>query len=315
MIRKAIIISISGPKLTLKEKKLFKKPLPWGVILFKRNIKSFSQLKKLTKSIKKITNDKKYPILIDEEGGTVSRLKRIMDTKIFSQRYFGKIYENNKIIGTKIYINYLKEISLILNKLGINLNTTPVLDKLNKKTHNFLISRIYSDKTSTIKNLGQICINIQKKNKIFSVIKHIPGHGLANSDSHKKLPIINKNLNYLLRNDFSCFKNINGLFAMTAHVLYKKIDDKNCVTHSNKLIKEIIRKKLNFKGILISDDISMKSLKHNLVENATKALTAGCNLALYCNGKINDNYKLIKKIPIIDGFTKKKTAVFYKLMG
>ncbi len=105
------------------------------------------------------------------------------------------------------------------------------------------------------------------------------------------------------------------MFAMTAHILYKKLDNKNCVTHSSKIIKEVIRKKLNFNGILISDDISMKSLKHDVVKNATEALKAGCNLALYCNGKLKDNIKLLKQLPTIDDFTKKKTAVFYKLMS
>ena len=203
----------------------------------------------------------------------------------------------------------------LLKSVGININTVPVLDKLYKFTNNFLKDRVYSSEISTIKSLSNICIKTYKKHKICTVIKHIPGHGLARSDSHKKLPIINKDQNYLMNNDFKCFKNTNSFFAMTAHILYKKIDKKNCVTHSKKIIKNIIRKKIGFKGIIISDDISMKSLKLGTIKNALKSLDAGCNLALYCKGKTSESLKLLNKIPPIDEFTTKKTSEFYKFLG
>ncbi len=315
MKKKALIISLSGYELTKNELRLFKKFTPWGVILFKRNIKNYNQIKKLTSSLKKITKDKKYPILIDEEGGTVSRLTSIIDNKVFSQRYFGKIYEINKRAGLKFYKHYINRINLILKDIGININTVPVADKLYKKTNNFLKERIYSSKIETINSLSKTCINICKKNKIGTVIKHIPGHGLATSDSHIKLPVIKKNLKFLLKNDFNCFKNTNSFFAMTGHILFKKIDKTNCTTHSKKIINDIIRKKIGYKGIIISDDINMKSLKYGILENAIKALAAGCNLALYCRGNYKDSLKLLKKIPPIDAFTLKKTSEFYKFLG
>ena len=101
---------------------------------------------------------------------------------------------------------------------------------------------------------------------------------------------------------------------MTAHILYTKLDNKNVATHSKKIIKEIIRKKIGFKGILISDDISMRALKYDLITNAIKSIDAGCNLVLYCAGKTNDNFKLIKSLPYIDKFTSKKTSEFYKFL-
>ena len=101
---------------------------------------------------------------------------------------------------------------------------------------------------------------------------------------------------------------------MTAHILYTKLDNRNAATHSKKIIKEIIRKKIGFKGILISDDISMKALKYDLITNATKSIEAGCNLVLYCAGKTCDNFKLIKSLPYIDKFTSKKTSEFYKFL-
>jgi beta-N-acetylhexosaminidase len=128
------------------------------------------------------------------------------------------------------------------------------------------------------------------------------------------MPKVNTNIKELKEIDFYPFKNSSAKMAMTAHILYKKIDTKNVATFSNKIISKTIRKKIGFKGILISDDISMKALKYNLVTNAKKSIEAGCNLVLYCGGNINDNFKLIKSVPFIDKFTAKKTSEIYKIL-
>ena len=315
MNRKAIIISISGLKLSRKEKYLIKNEKPWGVILFKRNIKSLNQSIKLIESIRKTIKDKKYPILLDEEGGRVTRLSNLFDNSIYSQKYFGKLYEKNKLIGNSVFKNYILSISLILNKIGININTVPVLDLLYKKKHKIIGDRSFSSKPHIVSNLGEICVKNYKKNKIGTVIKHIPGHGRSKSDSHYKLPIIKEKFQILKQTDFKCFKNNKSFFAMTAHILYNKLDKRNCATLSKKIINEIIRKEIGFKGILISDDISMKALKKNIYENALLSLSAGCNLVLYCSGKISESDKLLKMMPYIDEFTKKKTSEFYKFLS
>ena len=315
MIRRSIIISILGTKLSMREKELIKRYKPWGVILFKRNIKNVVQLKKLISSIRFTIKDKKYPILIDEEGGSVSRLSNLINNKVFSQNLFGKIYETNNKIGINIYNQYNTSLIKILKNVGININTVPVLDINYKYTNKIIGSRSYSNKIDTIKKLGLACVNIYKKNKISTIIKHLPGHGRAKTDSHLKLPIINTSIKKLEQNDFKVFKNIKSHFAMTAHILYRKIDNKNCATHSKKIILQIIRKKIGFKGIIISDDVSMKALKYDLVTNSLKSLNAGCNLVLYCAGKYTDSLKLLKKIPLIDNFTIKKTSEFYKFLS
>ena len=306
MNRKALITSLSGYRLTTKEILLLKKYKPWGIILFKRNIKNYKQIKSLVKKIRYEVKDNKYPILIDEEGGTVSRLSNLIDNTHFSQKFFGEIRDSNVFNDSSLYETYLNKVCYILKDIGININTVPVLDKYYKSTNKFLSNRVYSSKIMTIKDLGSKCVNVYKKNKISTVIKHIPGHGLSKVDSHKKLPIVNKNLEYLKKNDFACFKNSKSKFAMTAHILFNKIDKKNCVTHSKLIINKIIRKEIKFKGIIISDDIGMKSLKFSLVENGVRSLKAGCNLALYCGGKYKESLKLLKKLPKIDKFTKKK---------
>jgi beta-N-acetylhexosaminidase len=315
MIRKAAIISISGPSLKSNEIALFKIEKPWGVILFKRNILSASQLLKLTKKIRKIMRDKKFPILIDEEGGRVSRLSNFLDNSLYNQKFFGDIYKSDKVIGTKIYKKYINSLSEILLNTGININTTPVLDITKKNTHRIIGDRSYSTSSSIINELGKLCVNYYKANKIGTVIKHIPGHGSSNLDSHIKLPKVNTTFKQLKKIDFKCFKNTSSFFAMTAHILYSKIDKKKNATHSETIIKKIIRKEIGFKGILISDDISMKALKHNLIKNADLALKAGCNLVLYCAGNAKDTKKLLNTIPYMDKFTAKKTSEFYKFLS
>ena len=315
MIRKAAIISISGFSLSIQEINIFKREKPWGVILFKRNILSEKQIKKLTSSIRKVMNDKLYPILIDEEGGRVTRLSSFLDNSLFNQKYFGDIYKIDKKIGLKIYKVYIDSISTKLRNLGININTSPVLDLYYKKANKIVGDRSYSANSITVNELGRSCVKFYKKNKISTVVKHIPGHGKANADSHLKLPVVKNSLPYLKKNDFKCFKKIDSHFAMTAHVLYSSIDKTNNNTHSKILIKKIIRKEINFKGILISDDISMKALKYDIVKNGKLALDAGCNLILYCAGKTQDIKKLLKETPYIDRFTRKKTSELYKFLG
>jgi len=313
MRKKAIIISIKGITLTKKEKLLLSVEKPWGLILFKRNIKSISQIKNLIKDIKKFARNRKFPILIDEEGSAVTRLIGIINHN-FEANYFGKLYKLDKKIALALYKNYLITLCNNLRNIGININTIPVLDVLRNNTNDIIGKRSFSKDKNVVKNLGKFTIKVCHLNKIATVIKHIPGHGCSTVDSHQKMPKVNLNIKTLNQIDFYPFKSASSKLAMTAHILYSKIDSKNVSTFSKKIINEIIRKKIGFKGILISDDISMKALKYDLITNAKKSLLAGCNLVLYCAGNIKDNFKLIKSIPYIDQFTVKKTSEIYKIL-
>ena len=313
MKKKAIIISIKGYSLSINEKNLLAKERPWGLILFKRNIKSVRQVKKLIKKIRKLTKDSKFPIMIDEEGSSVSRLKEIINHN-FSQKSLGDIYKINKEVSLFFYKDYINNLTNFLKKIGININTVPVLDVLRKNTNKIIGNRSFSNDPNIVKKLGQICVKQYELNKLATVIKHVPGHGCASLDSHLKMPKVKLNYRDLNKIDFLPFKSNQSKFAMTAHILYEKIDKKNVATFSKKIISNIIRKKLGFKGILISDDISMKALKYDLVTNAKKSLLAGCNIVLYCAGNYKDTYKLIKEVPFIDKFTAKKTSEFYKFL-
>ena len=313
MRRKAIIISIKGTKLSNMEKTLLLKERPWGIILFKRNLKSVRQIKNLTSEIKKFTKNKKFPIIIDEEGDSVSRLRNIINHDI-SSNFFGKLYNLDNALCVKIFQHYINSLSSILKDLGININSIPVLDVLRINTNKIIGKRGFSRDKKIVKLLGNLTIKYLHSNKIAGIIKHIPGHGSSSKDSHKTMPKVLLSKKKLNEVDFFPFKSSKAKFAMTAHILYSKIDKKNVATFSSKIIKDIIRKKIGFKGILMSDDISMKALKYDLVTNAKKTLEAGCNLVLYCAGKTHDNFKLIKSLPYIDKFTSKKTSEFYKFL-
>ena len=312
--RKAVIFGISSYKLKKSEIIFLKKTKPWGIILFSRNIKNLDQLKILVKNIKKIFKDNNFPILIDAEGGKVSRLNNIIDFSTFSQNYFGKLDKKDKELFINTYKIFVNTVCNILNYTGININTVPVLDVKRNSSHDVIGNRSFSNDANIVSLLGNVSISLYKKKKIFSVIKHIPGHGLAKTDSHYKTPIVKNSKKELIRKDFKPFKKCKSLFAMTAHVIYQKFDDKHPATHSKLIINRIVRNHIKFKGILISDDISMKSLKFSVDKNATKALESGCNLILHCNANLNEMKKISKVIPKIDKLTQKKTSDFYNFL-
>ena len=312
--RRSFIVGIKSTKLNNKEKIFLRKYKPWGVILFTRNIKNINQTFKLTSSIRKIFNDKNYPILIDQEGGRVNRLRNIISFDNLTSEFFGQLYVKNYKEFEIYYRLFIDKTSYLLKLIGVNLNTSPVLDLRVKGASNIIGDRSFSKDPKIVSKIGDFCINFFHKNKIGTVIKHIPGHGLASVDSHNFTPLINKDNKYLDKNDFKSFKNKKTLFAMTAHIIFKKIDEKNPVTHSKKLIK-LIRNKIGFRNILISDDLSMKSLKGNLKENAFKAFNAGCNLVLHCNGNLKEMEIVGKESPIINQFIYKKTSQFYKIIS
>ena len=309
--RKAFITGIKSLKLTTSEVKFLKKQKPWGIILFSRNIKSINQTKLLTHSIRKLFKDPHYPILIDQEGGRVNRLKNIITFDNLTGEYFGKLYVQDKRKFNIIYKLFIDKSSYLLKQIGVNINTLPVLDLRIKGASNIIGDRSFSENKKIVSKVGDICIDLFNQNSIGTVIKHIPGHGLAKVDSHNFTPVVDKSINYLIKNDFFPFKNKDSLFAMTAHIIYKKIDPLNTATHSKKIIN-IIRKKIGFKNVLISDDLSMKSLKYDLITNTIKSFEAGCNLALHCNGNFNEMKVVAENSPLVNNFIIKKTSLFYK---
>ena len=312
--RKAFIVGLKSYKLSNKEKIFLKKHKPWGVILFSRNIKSINQTQTLTDDIKKIFKDKNYPILIDQEGGRVNRLNKIISFDNLTSEYFGGLYEKNRKNFNIFYKLFVDKTSYLLKLIGSNINTVPILDLRVKGASNIIGDRSFSKNKNTVSKIGDLCIKLFHKNSVGTVIKHIPGHGLAKVDSHDFTPIVKKSLKFLEKNDFYPFKNKACHFAMTAHVIYEKLDKHNTVTHSKKVI-QYIRKKIGFKNILISDDLSMKSLKEDMKTKTIKAFKAGCNIVLHCNGNQKEMMIVANNTPLISNFIIKKTSQFYKILS
>jgi len=342
--RRAFIVGIKSLQLSKSEIYFLKRYKPWGVILFLRNIKSIKQTKNLTDNIRKIFRDKNYPILIDQEGGRVNRLGNIISFDNLTSEYFGNLFEKDKMKLNIIYkcniisfdnltseyfgnlfekdkmkLNiiyklFIDNTSHLLKLIGVNINTVPVLDLRVKGSSNIIGDRSFSTNVKTVSKMGDLCIKLFKNNAIGTIIKHIPGHGLAKVDSHNFTPVVGKSIKHLLKYDFSTFKKKNCFFAMTGHVIYKNLDELNTATHSKKVIK-YIRKKIGFKNIIISDDLSMKSLKNNMKENTIKAFEAGCNLVLHCNGNLNEMKIVANNSPLISSFISKKTSQFYKILS
>ena len=312
--RRSFIVGIKSIKLSKKEKHFLKKYKPWGVILFSRNIKDIKQTFKLTSSIRKVFKDKRYPILVDQEGGRVNRLKNIISFDNLTSEFFGNKFKKNYREFNFFYKLFIDKTSYLLRLLGININTVPVLDLKVKGANKVIGDRSFSRNPKIVSKIGDYCIKYFKENRIGTVIKHIPGHGLAKVDSHLSTPFVSKKLDYLTKNDFIPFKNKQSLFAMTAHIVFTDIDNKNTVTHSQKLIK-LIRNRIGFKNILISDDLSMKSLKGPIKENTIKTFKAGCNIVLHCNGNLKEMTVVGQNSPLVDRFITKKTSEFYKILS
>ena len=312
--RRSFIVGLKSTEISLQEQLFLRKYKPWGIILFNRNIKNLNQTKKLTSKIRNIFNDKKYPIMIDQEGGRVSRLENIISFKNLTSDFFGKKYVKNKKDFDIYFKIFIDKTSYLLKELGININSVPVLDLRISGSSKIIGDRSFSRDPNIVSKIGDICIKAYKENSIGTIIKHIPGHGLAKVDSHFSTPYISKSLQYLLKNDFKAFKNKKSFFAMTGHLIFNQIDKDNTVTHSRKMIN-IIRKKIGFKNLLISDDLSMKSLKKGLKINTIDTFKAGCNIALHCNGKLKEMEIVGKNSPLVSKFILKKTSQFYNILS
>lgn len=318
------IISIKTTFLTSEEEQFLKENHPWGVILFLRNIESKDQVKALTLKIKEIYSDIK--ILIDEEGGMVSRIKNILstedlyDSKITS-RDFGDLYiKDNKSVEAKIYDNYAEKTKLLLS-LGIDINCAPVCDI--GGGYLSIHDRAFSSDPEIVKFLSKIAIKAITDNGGIATIKHIPGHGLTIQDSHITLPNVTLSKENFLGQEAGIFKYLSDEFAdkiaeekviaMTAHIIYQCLDSEKPATLSKKVIS-YIREEIGFKGILITDAIEMRALhktfetsseissveditgkknyyeatKENLALIAIESLEAGCDIILYCEPNIEN---------------------------
>ena len=295
-----LIIGIEGTALNANESNFLSDYNPWGVILFQRNCIDYKKTLTLINNIKSKTHEN-IPILIDQEGGRVSRLNYKEFPRTLSAKLFGDIFTKDKNLALRALTLNTNLIAASLKDMGININTVPVLDIPSQNESGVIGDRAFSNNKDTISKMGKIVLNENSSNGVGSVIKHIPGHGRATVDSHLGLPIITDEKFLLESDDFVPFEALNNApLAMTAHALYQKFDENNVATLSEIMIKKIIRNNIGFKGTLITDDISMKALSGNVATNSFLALQAGCDLVLHCNGNFNEVCQIAEKISVLN---------------
>ena len=303
-----IVFGVKSYKLKKKEKSFFRKSNPLGFILFERNCKNYNQTKLLIRDLKKTTSHKYTMIMIDQEGGRVARLKNPNWKSYPSAEYFGIKAKKNLSVAKKLIFKNSIEIAKDLKKLGINMNCAPVLDVKYDFTNNVIGDRSFSSNPRIVSELGKSFCNGLKKIGIIPIVKHIPGHGPSSKDSHKTTPNVDLDLISLNKKDFLPFKKLNKEpAAMIAHIVYNKID-KEIACCSKEIIKKIIRKKIGFKGLLISDDINMKALKGTIKNKVKAILKSGCEIILHCNANIKEMMQIYSSIPLIKNETLKKVS-------
>lgn len=293
----AVIFGCSGLLLTDAERDFFADCDPLGFILFQRNCDTPDQVRKLVDDLRASVGRAKAPVLIDQEGGRVARLKPPHWPSFPAAIEFATVYAKDQDKGYEAAILGGQLIAHELYKLGITVDCAPVLDVPQSDADPIIGDRAFGKDIKTIQILAGAFMTGLAKGGVDPVIKHIPGHGRALVDSHLELPVVDAPLNDLQNVDFPPFKALNtSPWAMTAHVIYEALDKQNPATTSPKIIAEIIRQQIGFTGLLLSDDLSMKALSGQLEERAKNSLAAGCDVALHCNGEKNEMVQVMRGV-------------------
>jgi beta-N-acetylhexosaminidase len=282
--RRPVIFGCEGLSLTEEEIAFFKDVLPIGYILFARNIDTPDQVRKLTDSFREISGDDTL-ILIDQEGGRVQRMKPPHWPDYPPAKLFGDIYEHNQQRARDALALNVQMIAYDLRSVGVNVDCLPVLDIPVTGADPIIGDRAYGLNPEIVSDLGRVAADAIMQAGVLPVIKHIPGHGRADVDSHLSLPVVDDPHADLSLFDFLPFKAMADMpLAMTAHIVFSDIDPSAPATQSEEMIDTIIRGEIGFEGVLMSDDLSMQALQGTLGERAERTFEAGCDLVLHCNG-------------------------------
>lgn len=302
----ACIFSVSGYELSEAEASLFRSSNPFGFILFERNCKNPEQVKKLTDSLKEVVG-RDCPILIDQEGGRVQRLKPPHWRNYPPFRDFGDTYQDDPEKAlSDLRFETLRLVEELVD-VGVNVNCTPVLDLFFEGAHDIIGDRAFSDDVDVVSCLGTSVCRHHLSAGVTPIIKHIPGHGRALVDSHHDLPVVDIAYETLVQTDFVPFRELarsdvgRSVWAMTAHIVYSDIDAELPMSLSSDSIQRVIRNEIGFDGVVICDDLDMKALDPygDVLQRATTALDAGCDLALYCHGDLQKMDLLASGLPTL----------------
>jgi beta-N-acetylhexosaminidase len=285
----AAITGLSGFALTDAERGLIRAADPAGFILFGRNVCDRAQLRALTDSLRELTGRADLPVLVDQEGGRVARLAPPHWPAFPAGARFAELYDKAPISAIAAALANGEALAVILAEVGINVDCAPVLDVAQPGADAVIGDRALGAEPMRVAALGRALLDGLEAGGALGVVKHIPGHGRARADSHKKLPVVEASEAEQAL-DLAPFRALkDAAIAMTAHILYTAWDSERPATVSPKVIGEVIRGAIGFDGLLMSDDLAMEALSGTLAERAKAALAAGCDVVLHCSGAAADN--------------------------
>lgn len=293
----ACIYGLAGPSLSDDERAFFKEADACGYILFARNIENREQLKSLTDELRTISGRADVPILIDQEGGRVARMRAPEWMDFPPMGVFEALYDKAPSSALEAARVNARALGLMLAEVGINVDCLPVLDVRQEGADQIVGDRSLASNPMWVASLGRAVIRGLHSAGVVSVVKHIPGHGRALVDSHKETPTVTAT-GPELDDDLYPFEKLNDApMGMVAHVIYTAWDPDNVASQSPTVIGDIIRDRIGFDGFLMSDDINMEALDGDPGQRALATVKAGNDVALHCSGKLDEMKAIAAQIP------------------
>lgn len=307
----AAVFGCSGLKLTSSEIDFFEASKPFGFILFSRNIKNPKQVRELIEQLRSCVGWR-APVLIDQEGGRVQRLVHPHWRLAPAMDKFGQLFLVDPEQALQAIRMNMQAIGTELFELGIDINCAPVLDIPVMGAHNVIGNRAIGPETWVVSQMAEAACQGLIDLGIIPVIKHLPGHGRATVDSHEELPVVAATERDITDRDCQPFQKVAKMpvAGMTAHVVYTSLDPENPATLSSKIIKSIIRKRIGFSGLLLSDDLGMKSLTGSFTNRAIQSLKAGCDIVLHCSANLLEMEQVVAGANILSN---RAVAAFERL--
>ena len=305
----AAILGCAGPTLSPEERRFFRRVKPWGFILFGRNVQTPDQVRSLVDALRETVGRADAPVLIDQEGGRVQRLGPPHWRRYPPGRAYGELPANDLLQRRGIARLGGRLIAHDLAALGINVDCAPVLDVPDPAGHEVIGDRAYGRTADEVALLSRATAEGLIAGGVLPVIKHIPGHGRARSDSHLELPVVDAGFDELDGRDFAPFRVLSDMpMVMTAHVIYSAIDAKRPATTSNKVMRKVVRGAIGFDGLVMSDDLSMRALSGDFAERAKAARAAGCDVVLHCNGGMAEMQAVVAGAGTLKGRAQARAA-------
>jgi beta-N-acetylhexosaminidase len=301
MASRAFITGLAGLSVSADERAFLHEAQPWGLIIFKRNVSTPSQVTELVQTFRDIVGWH-APALVDQEGGRVQRLGPPAWPAYPPGARYGDLYDHERASGIAAARLAGHLIAADLKPLGIDVDCLPLADVPLESADPVIGDRAYGREPGKVAAIAKAIAEGLQAGGVLPVVKHLPGHGRATADSHHKLPVVDTDRATLEATDFAAFRPLAGLpLGMTAHVVFSAIDPVAPATTSVTMVSEVIRGFIGFKGLLMSDDISMKALSGTIAERSRAALSAGCDVVLHCNGDMSEMIAVASESPELSG--------------